>query len=80
MHHKRIFRHLKIQIDLHAPVVCMARHCIPHAARLERRHAHHELAALDLTGKDILVDHSVIGFLQTAKLHFILVLDNHYLV
>ena len=55
----------------------VARHRVPHTSGLERGHAHDELAALNLAGKDILVDHPVVRILETSELHLVFVPDDH---
>ena len=76
VHDKGIFWHIEIQIDLHASVVCMARHCVPYASRLKFCHAHFQLAALYLTRKDIFADRSVVCCLQGTEFYFVAVLDD----
>ena len=81
VHDEGVFRHLKIQIHLHTPVMCMAGHGIPHASGFQPGHAHLQLAALHLAGKDVFADHTVVCVFQAAKLHFVLVLyDNDTLL
>ena len=55
MDHPRVGGEVEIDVDLRAAVVHVGRHGVPHAARLELRQAHDELAG----SADLRVDHLV---------------------
>src|SRR5688500_14386378 len=53
MYDHRVRGKIEVQIDLAPAIVCMSRHRIPYAARLENRDAHHELCALRPFAMDV---------------------------
>ena len=57
---------LKVEIDLHAPLVGMGGHGVPDAARLQHGHAHGELAGGQHVGVDELVDDPPVGQSRVA--------------
>jgi hypothetical protein len=59
--HGRVLGHVEVEVDLHAPVVHMARHGVPEAARLELGHAHEELAGRQHVGNQELVDRAAVA-------------------
>ena len=54
--HDRVVANIEIHVDFRAPAVRVRRHRVPDAARLELGESHHELAALDAAGMDVLED------------------------
>ena len=56
VHHEGILGQVEVEIDLHAAVMGVAGHGVPHGAGLQLGHAHHQLAGLHLTGQDVLAD------------------------
>ena len=66
--HPRRLRQVEIEIDLHAPVVDVARHGVPHRARRELRHADHELAGAGALGVDELEDRALVGGRLAAEI------------
>ena len=61
-----VLRHFKVEVHLHAALVGVGRHGVPHAAGREDRHAHGELAGLQHVGMDELVDHALVAGLRRA--------------
>ena len=79
VHHERVLRHVEIEVDLHAAVVGMAGHRVPHRAGLQLRHAHHQLAGLHLPRQNVLANRAVIRRFQAAQFlpHAVLRADVH---
>jgi len=77
MHNKCILRNIEIKIYFHTSVMCMAWHCIPYTSRLKLSHTHFKLTCLNLSGKNILVDNSVVGLLKRSKLFLVFILDDN---
>ena len=67
MEDARRLRQIEIEIGLHAPVMHMARHGVPHRARRQLRHADHQLAGLDAIGMDELEDRALVAGLLAAE-------------
>src|SRR4051812_44411468 len=68
MEHPCRLRQVEIEIGLHAAVMDVARHGVPHRARRQLRHADHELASLDTLGVDELENRALVGSRLTAEI------------
>ena len=79
VHHERVLRHVEIEVDLHAAVVGMAGHRVPHRAGFQLCHAHHQLAGLHLPRQNVLANRAVIRRFQAAQFlpHAVLRADVH---
>ena len=69
MAYSLVLRKLEIEINLHATLVRVSRHCVPGAARLELCHTHLKLACRNHFLHEHSVDDTVIAFLKGSKLH-----------
>ena len=56
----------------------MAGHGVPHAAWLQPRHSHDQLATLHLSGQNVFADHPVVGVLKASAFHLVFLLHNHH--
>ena len=65
--HHLIIIHVQIQVHLHAPLVRVRRHRVPHRTGCQGRQAHHQLAAFHHRRMDVLVDHPLVALLVTAQ-------------
>lgn len=66
MENPGLFRKIEIEIDLHAPIMDVRRHRIPHGPLLELRHSDDQLAGLDPIGE--LKDRSFVRCFQAAEI------------
>jgi hypothetical protein len=62
-----VVRHVEVEIHLHAPVVGVAGHGVPQAARLELGHAHQQLAGRQHVGHHELVDGAAVAGLGAPR-------------
>ena len=61
--------HVEVEIDFGAPVVQMARHGVPDAARFERSEPEQQLRGLAHVRVNVLVDRALVRGVQRAELH-----------
>ena len=55
----------------------MTRHCVPYATGLKLCHTHNELTALNLSGKDVFTNCTMVSILKATKLNLIGILNDY---